>query len=112
MRKWTDELLVKCFAGKLTNQYFIEHKDVVEARLAYLEKNKRYTVNTTFNVYVMVHVHVQMSVCLSAYLPTMYLPTCTYLPVCLSVCLAIPVCLSVCLPTYLFVCLSEVGLSY
>ncbi|KAJ7335953.1 hypothetical protein OS493_013316 [Desmophyllum pertusum] len=41
MRKWTDELLVKCFAGKLTNQYFIEHKDVVEARLAYLEKNKR-----------------------------------------------------------------------
>ena len=42
MRKWNDELLVKCFAGKLENDFIKEDEEVVEARLAFLEKNKRY----------------------------------------------------------------------
>jgi len=42
MKKWTDELLVKCFAGKLGNDFIKEDDDVAEARLAFLEKNKRY----------------------------------------------------------------------
>ena len=42
MKKWTDELLVKCFAGKLGNEFIKEDEDVAEARIAFLEKNKRY----------------------------------------------------------------------
>ena len=41
MKKWTDEFLVKCFAGKLGNDFIKEDDDVAEARLAFLEKNKR-----------------------------------------------------------------------
>lgn len=44
MRNWNDELLVKCFAGKLGCDFIKEDEDVVEARLAFLEKNKRYTM--------------------------------------------------------------------
>ena len=43
MKKWTDGLFVKCFAGKLGNDFIKEDEDVAEARLAFLEKNKRYT---------------------------------------------------------------------
>ena len=42
MKKWTNELLVKCFAGQLGNNFIKEDEDVAEARLAFLEKNKRY----------------------------------------------------------------------
>ena len=44
IRKWNDPLLVKCFAGKLGGDSIKEDEDVVEARLAFLEKNKRYTM--------------------------------------------------------------------
>ena len=48
MKKWTDELFVKCFAGELGSDFIKEDDDVAEARLAFLEKNKRYIKYTTF----------------------------------------------------------------
>ena len=43
MKKWTDELFVKCFAGELGSDFIKEDDDVAEARLTFLEKNKRYS---------------------------------------------------------------------
>ncbi len=42
MKNWNDDLLVKSLAGKLGCDFIKEDEDVVEARLAFLEKNKRY----------------------------------------------------------------------
>ena len=83
MKKWTDGLFIKCFAGKLGNDFIKEDEDVAEARLAFLEKNKRYTKYT-------------MTVCFffSSSCQVMY---CSFgLSVCLSVCLFLPACLSFC----------------
>ena len=41
MKKWDDETLVKCFAGKLGSDLITEDEEIAEARLAVLEKNKR-----------------------------------------------------------------------
>ena len=41
MKKWNDESLVKCLAGKL-DDFIKEDEEVAEARLAFFEKNKRY----------------------------------------------------------------------
>ena len=46
MRKWDDTLLLKCFNGKLKNDFIREDEEVVEARLSFLEKNQRYILNT------------------------------------------------------------------
>lgn len=46
MRKWDDTLLLKCFDGKLKNDFIREDEEVVEARLSFLEKNQRYILNT------------------------------------------------------------------
>ena len=48
MRKWDDTLLLKCFDGKLKNDFIREDEEVVEARLSFLEKNQRYILNTNF----------------------------------------------------------------
>ena len=80
MKKWTDELFVKCFAGKLGSDFIKEDEDVAEARLAFLEKNKRYTKDT-------------MSVC---FLSVRHVRLCIILSVCLSVCLFLPAGLSFC----------------
>ena len=42
MKKWNDESLVKCLAGKLGDDFITEDEEVAEARLAFLEKSKRY----------------------------------------------------------------------
>jgi len=42
MKKWNDESLVKCLAGKLGEDFIKEDEEVAEARLAFFEKNKRY----------------------------------------------------------------------
>ena len=46
MKKWDDTLLLKCFDGKLKNDFIREDEEVVEARLSFLEKNQRYILNT------------------------------------------------------------------
>ena len=46
MRKWDDTLLLKCFDGKLKNDFIREDEEVVEARLSFLEKNQRYILKT------------------------------------------------------------------
>ena len=96
MKKWTDGLFVKCFAGKLGNDFIKEDEDVAEARLAFLEKNKRYTK------YI-------MSV---SFWPVSHVRLCIILSVCLSVCLSVSICLPachsvrlVCLPVCLHDCL-------
>jgi len=43
MKKWNDESLVKCLAGKLGEDFIKEDEEVAEARLAFFEKNKRFT---------------------------------------------------------------------
>ncbi|XP_068714662.1 uncharacterized protein [Montipora foliosa] len=43
MKKWDDETLVKCFAGKLGSDLITEDEEIAEARLAVLEKNKRFS---------------------------------------------------------------------
>ena len=43
MKKWNDEALVKCLAGKLGDECITEDEEVVEARIAFFEKRKRYT---------------------------------------------------------------------
>ncbi|CAH3112617.1 unnamed protein product [Pocillopora meandrina] len=43
MRKWDDTLLLKCFDGKLKNDFIREDEEVVEARLSFLEKNQRFS---------------------------------------------------------------------
>ncbi|XP_022792421.1 uncharacterized protein LOC111331554 [Stylophora pistillata] len=43
MKKWNDALLLKCFDGKLKNDFIIEDEEVVEARLAFLEKKQRFS---------------------------------------------------------------------
>ena len=48
MKKWDDTLLLKCFDGKLKNDFIREDEEVVEARLSFLEKNQRYILNTNF----------------------------------------------------------------
>ena len=42
MKKWNDESLVKCLAGKLGDDFITEDEEVAEARLAFLEKSQRY----------------------------------------------------------------------
>lgn len=64
MKKWTDGLFVKCFAGKLGNDFLKEDEDVAEARLAFLEKNKRYTKYTTSICFLSV-CHVRLCIILS-----------------------------------------------
>ena len=51
MRKWDDTLLLKCFNGKLKNDFIREDEEVVEARLSFLEKNQRYILNTNCCVF-------------------------------------------------------------
>ena len=60
MRKWDDTLLLKCFNGKLKNDFIREDEEVVEARLSFLEKNQRYILNT--NLLCLLGI---LSVCLS-----------------------------------------------
>ena len=60
MRKWDDTLLLKCFDGKLKNNFIREDEEVVEARLSFLEKNQRYILNT--NLLCLLGI---LSVCLS-----------------------------------------------
>ena len=60
MRKWDDTLLLKCFDGKLKNDFIREDEEVVEARLFFLEKNQRYILNT--NLLCLLGI---LSVCLS-----------------------------------------------
>ena len=60
MRKWDDTLLLKCFDGKLKNDFIREDEEVVEARLSFLEKNQRYILNT--NLLCLLGI---LSVCLS-----------------------------------------------
>ena len=43
MKKWNDEVMVKCLGGKLGDECITEDEEVVEARIAFLEKRKRYT---------------------------------------------------------------------
>ena len=43
MKKWNDEAMVKCLAGKLGDECITEDEEVVEARIAFFEKRKRYT---------------------------------------------------------------------
>ena len=43
MKKWNDEVMVKCLAGKLGDECITEDEEVVEARIAFFEKSKRYT---------------------------------------------------------------------
>jgi len=82
MKKWTDGLFVKCFAGKLGNDFIKEDEDVAEARLAFLEKNERYTKDT-------------MSVCFFCqFVMSGYVSFC--LSVCLCVCLSVSFCLPAC----------------
>lgn len=64
MKKWTDGLFVKCFAGKLGNDFLKEDEDVAEARLAFLEKNKRYT-KYTMSVCFLSVCHVRLCIILS-----------------------------------------------
>ena len=117
MKKWTDECLVKCFAGKLGNEFIKEDEDVAEVRLAFLEKNKRYK---RLNISCCVHLFLAsssyhmmcLSFFLSVFLPACPIPVCLHeiLSVCLPVFLSLSVCLSVCLSSclhaYLSVCLS------
>ena len=43
MKKWSDEVMVQCLAGTLGDKCFTEDEEVVEARMVFLEKRKRYT---------------------------------------------------------------------
>ena len=43
MKKWNDEAMVKCLSGKLGDECITEDEEVVEARIAFFEKRKRYT---------------------------------------------------------------------
>ena len=45
MKKWSDESLVKCFAGKLGGVFIKEDEEVAEARVSFLEKKKRYILH-------------------------------------------------------------------
>ena len=49
MKKWSDESLVKCLAGKLGDDSITEDEEVAEARIAFLEKNERYVVGVYYN---------------------------------------------------------------
>ena len=62
MRKWDDTLLLKCFNGKLKNDFIREDEEVVEARLSFLEKNQRYILNT--NLLCLLGI---LSICLSVW---------------------------------------------
>ena len=42
MKKWNDEAMVKCLSGKLGDECITEDEEVVEARIAFFEKRKRY----------------------------------------------------------------------
>ena len=43
MKKWNDEAMVKCLSGKLGDECITEDEEVVEARITFFEKRKRYT---------------------------------------------------------------------
>ena len=62
MKKWDDTLLLKCFDGKLKNDFIREDEEVVEARLSFLEKNQRYILNTNFLCLLGI-----LSICLSVW---------------------------------------------
>ena len=65
MRKWDDTLLLKCFDGKLKNDFIREDEEVVEARLSFLEKNQRYILNTNL-LCLLVILSVCVALCLYA----------------------------------------------
>ena len=65
MRKWDDTLLLKCFDGKLKNDFIGEDEEVVEARLSFLEKNQRYILNTNL-LCLLVILSVCVALCLYA----------------------------------------------
>ena len=44
MKKWNDEAMVKCLSGKLGDECITEDEEVIEARIAFFEKSKRYTL--------------------------------------------------------------------
>ena len=95
MKKWTDGLFIKCFAGKLGNDFIKEDEDVAEARLAFLEKNKRYTMSIFFFFGQLVmsgYVSFCLSVCLS--------PSACLLVIMLGYYLSLSVCLHDCLQYY------------
>lgn len=54
MKKWNDESLVKCLAGTLGDDFITEDEEVAEARLAFLEKSKRYK-NSLFIFFFLFH---------------------------------------------------------
>lgn len=93
MKKWNDAFLVKCFAGKLGNDFIKEDEDVAEARLAFLEKNKRY-IKYTLSILFFVSSSCRV-MCLSVCLPACHsISQSVSLLVYLSVCLtAFAVCL-------------------
>lgn len=43
MKKWNDEAMVKCLSGKLGDECITEDEEVVEARIAFFEKRKRFS---------------------------------------------------------------------
>ena len=47
MKKWDNQTLMQCFEGKLTDSFIAEDEVIVQARLAFLEKNKRLKCITT-----------------------------------------------------------------
>ena len=65
MKKWDDTLLLKCFDGKLKNDFIREDEEVVEARLSFLEKNQRYILNTNL-LCLLVILSVCVALCLYA----------------------------------------------
>ena len=65
MRKWDNTLLLKCFDGKLKNDFIREDEEVVEARLSFLEKNQRYILNTNL-LCLLVILSVCVALCLYA----------------------------------------------
>lgn len=56
MKKWNDESLVKCLAGTLGDDFITEDEEVAEARLAFLEKSKRYK-NSLFIFFFFYFIH-------------------------------------------------------
>ena len=53
MKKWDNQTLMQCFEGKLTDSFIAEDEVIVQARLAFLEKNKRSQMHNYMFMFVL-----------------------------------------------------------